>query len=71
MTTLSPQALIGAFPLFDLPLATFLHEHGESKIFAHGSILMKPGQFFKYAMLIVGGRVKLYREGEDGEEFFM
>ena len=32
---------------------------------------MKPGQFFKYAMLIVSGRVKLYREGEDGEEFFM
>jgi CRP/FNR family transcriptional regulator len=32
---------------------------------------MKPGQFFKYAMLIVKGKVKLYREGEEGEEFFM
>lgn len=32
---------------------------------------MKPGQFFKYAMLIVDGRVKLYREGEEGEEYFM
>ncbi len=71
MTTLSPKELIGVFPLFDLPLATFLHERGESKTFEQGSILMKPGQFFKYAMLIVGGRVKLYREGEDGEEFFM
>ena len=71
MTTLSPKELIGVFPLFDLPLATFLHERGESKTFEQGSILMKPGQFFKYAMLIVSGRVKLYREGEDGEEFFM
>lgn len=71
MTTLNPKALIDIFPLFDLPLATFLHEHGESKTFEQGSILMKPGQFFKYAMLIVSGRVKLYREGEDGEEFFM
>jgi len=71
MTTQNPQELIGIFPLFDLPLATFLYEHGESKIYEQGSILMKPGQFFKYAMLIVSGRVKLYREGEDGEEFFM
>jgi CRP/FNR family transcriptional regulator len=36
-----------------------------------GEVLMRPGQFFKYAMLIVRGRVKLYREGEEGEEFFM
>ena len=71
MTTLNPKALIDTFPLFDLPLAPFLHEHGEIKTFEQGSILMKPGQFFKYAMLIVSGRVKLYREGEDGEEFFM
>jgi len=71
MTTQNPQELIGIFPLFDLPLAIFLHEHGESKIYEQGSILMKPGQFFKYAMLIVNGRVKLYREGEDREEFFM
>jgi CRP/FNR family transcriptional regulator len=71
MTTPNPKELIGLFPLFDLPLATFLHEHGESKTFEQGSVLMKPGQFFKYAMLIVSGRVKLYREGEDGEEFFM
>ena len=71
MTSLNPKELIGTFPLFDLSLATFLHGHGESKTFEQGSILMKPGQFFKYAMLIVRGRVKLYREGDDGEEFFM
>jgi len=71
MTTLNAKELLGVFPLFDLPLATFIHENGESKTFEQGALLMKPGQFFKYAMLIVSGKVKLYREGEDGEEFFM
>lgn len=71
MTTLSAKELISVFPLFDLPLANYIHEHGESKIFEAGEVLMRPGQYFKYAMLIVDGKVKLYREGEEGEEFFM
>ncbi len=32
---------------------------------------MKTGQYFKSAVLIVSGRVKLYREGEEGNEYFM
>lgn len=58
-------------PPFDTVLANYIHEHGESKIFEAGEVLMRPGQYFKYAMLIVNGKVKLYREGEEGEEFFM
>lgn len=71
MTSLSPKELMDVFPIFTPDLATFIHENGESKIFQQGEVLMRPGQFFKYAMLIVSGRVKLYREGEEGEEFFM
>jgi len=71
MTTLSAKDLTQIFPLFDTVLANYIHEHGESKIFEAGEILMRPGQYFKYAMLIVNGKVKLYREGEEGEEFFM
>jgi CRP/FNR family transcriptional regulator len=71
MTDLSTNEIQQQFPLFDTALAEFIHEHGESKVFESGSVLMKPGQFFKYAMLIVNGRVKLYREGEEGEEYFM
>jgi CRP/FNR family transcriptional regulator len=59
------------FPMFDIALANYIHENAESRNFEPGEVLMKPGQFFKYAMLIVNGKVKLYREGEDGEEFFM
>ncbi|MEY3921117.1 MAG: hypothetical protein RL634_878 [Bacteroidota bacterium] len=71
MTSLDPKELMDLFPLFTSDLSEFIHEHGESKIFKQGEVLMRPGQFFKYAMLIVSGRVKLYREGEEGEEFFM
>ncbi len=71
MTSVSVPEIVQRFPLFDETLATFIHEKGECKIFHVGDVLMKPGQFFKYAMLIVSGRIKLFREGEDGEEFFM
>jgi CRP/FNR family transcriptional regulator len=71
MTDLSTNEIRQQFPLFDSALTDFIYEHGESKIFEQGAVLMKPGQFFKYAMLIVNGRVKLYREGEEGEEYFM
>ncbi len=71
MTDRSPKEIQQQFPLFDASLAQFIHEHSESRVFAAGEVLMKPGQFFKYAMLIVQGRVKLYREGEEGEEYFM
>jgi CRP/FNR family transcriptional regulator len=71
MPSLEPKELINHFPLFDQSLSSFISEYSETKTFTQGEVLMRPGQFFKYAMLIVKGRVKLYREGDDGEEFFM
>ncbi len=71
MTNSSPAELMKIFPMFDIALANYIHENAESTFFESGEVLMKPGQFFKYAMLILNGKVKLYREGEDGEEFFM
>ena len=70
-TMYTPDELMGFFPLFDKNLADFLAEIGEVRTFPEGEIMMKTGQYFKAAMLIVKGRVKLYREGEDGNEFFM
>lgn len=67
----SPEAIMGFFPLFDKDLAVFLSEAGEVKTFREGEVMMKTGQYFKSTMLIVNGKVKLYREGEDGNEFFM
>ncbi|MFZ9660377.1 MAG: Crp/Fnr family transcriptional regulator [Chitinophagaceae bacterium] len=67
----TPEELMKRFPSFDRPLAEFIAEKAEVKNFEEGTILMKTGQYFKSSMLIVKGRVKLYREGDDGNEFFM
>jgi CRP/FNR family transcriptional regulator len=59
------------FPQFDSDLHTHLEKIGQITEFEDGEMLMKPGQYFKNSLLILNGRVKLYREGEDGEEFFL
>jgi len=71
MRELNPKELMKTFPLFDSSVAEFITEKAETHTFGPGEVLMKPGQFFKYAMLILSCRVKLYREGEEGGEFFM
>ena len=65
------EELIARFPDFESNLAAFLSEVADSKTFHEGEILMKTGQYFKSAVLIMSGRVKLYREGDEGNEFFM
>lgn len=67
----SPEELIKIFPMFDNKLAEYISGIAEVKTFDEGTIMMKTGQYFKATMLIVDGKVKLYREGEDGNEFFM
>ncbi len=59
------------FPQFDTALVEHLEKIGQIVEFEEGTMLMRPGQYFKNSMLILDGRVKLYREGEDGEEFFL
>ncbi len=67
----SPDELMKFFPSFDRNLAEYLSSIGEIRTFREGDLLMRTGQYFKYTMLVVSGCVKLYREGEDGHEFFM
>lgn len=59
------------FPQFEPDLIEKLKEHGELIHFSEGDVIMRPGQYFKYSFIILNGRVKLYREGIDGEEFFL
>jgi CRP/FNR family transcriptional regulator len=63
--------LMQMFPMFERELASFLSDVAEIRTFQEGELLMKTGQFFKSAVLIISGHVKLYREGEEGNEFFM
>ncbi len=59
------------FPNFDDALASHLKKVGSIIRFEEGELLMRTGQYFKNTLLILEGRVKLYREGEEGEEFFL
>lgn len=59
------------FPSFDEALVERLAEIGTIKSFEEGEEMMRTGQYFRSTMLIVDGLVKLYREGENGGEFFV
>lgn len=59
------------FPQFEPELRQKLAYSAAIKTFSAGELMMETGQYFRSAMLIVQGKVKLYREGDDGGEFFM
>ncbi|KAA8482548.1 CRP/FNR family transcriptional regulator [Arcticibacter tournemirensis] len=59
------------FSQFEPALKEKIISHCTVKNFSAGEILMQTGQYFRSTVLIVEGRVKLYREGTGSEEFFM
>lgn len=59
------------FPQFEPALKQKLITVASVKAFSAGEMMMETGQYFRSAVLIVEGKVKLYREGDDGGEFFM
>lgn len=59
------------FPNFEPALKKVLTENAVIRDFQAGDMLMTTGQNMRSTVLIVEGMVKLYREGEEGKEFFM
>ncbi|MFM1932001.1 MAG: hypothetical protein RL226_1304 [Bacteroidota bacterium] len=59
------------FPHFDQSLSERLSELGQLLHFKSDEVLMRTGQYFKNTLLILEGKVKLMREDEDGNEFFL
>src|SRR6266496_5136749 len=59
------------FPSFDTKLAEEIAKKSEIKTFKQGDLIMKTGQYMRSIMLLVNGLVKIYREDDDGNEFFM
>ncbi|MEX1241006.1 MAG: Crp/Fnr family transcriptional regulator [Cyclobacteriaceae bacterium] len=59
------------FPKFDEDLIKQLEKIGQVVDFNEGDMLIRPGQYFKQSVLLLEGRVKVYREGDNGEEFFL
>ena len=59
------------FPDLEEGLYSELAEHGTIKEVKAGETLLKVGQTIRSTMLIIDGLVKLYREDDEGKEFFI
>ncbi|MBL7720190.1 MAG: Crp/Fnr family transcriptional regulator [Flavipsychrobacter sp.] len=59
------------FPQFGPELSHEIAETGTIKTFEDGTLLMKTGQYIRSTMIVLSGLVKVYREDEEGGEFFM
>ncbi|WAC15403.1 Crp/Fnr family transcriptional regulator [Dyadobacter pollutisoli] len=59
------------FPAFEPELKSRLAQESTLKLIPAGEVIMRTGQYFKYTLLIARGKVKLYREGDDGEEAYI
>jgi CRP/FNR family transcriptional regulator len=60
-----------SFPSFENGLLESLENTGEVKLFTEGENIVKTGQYFKSILLVVDGLIKVYREDEEGNEYFM
>ena len=59
------------FPNFEEGLYEEMLKHGTVKEVRAGETLLKVGQTIRSTMLIIDGLVKLYREDDQGKEFFI
>ncbi|MDP4130882.1 MAG: Crp/Fnr family transcriptional regulator [Bacteroidota bacterium] len=59
------------FPEFESDLVKDITEHAQIKEIRAGEQLMKTGQYFRSTMLVIKGLVKVYREDEEGNEYFI
>jgi CRP/FNR family transcriptional regulator len=59
------------FPAFEPDLLREINEHAFIKEIKAGATLMKTGQYFRHTMLVINGLVKVYREDDEGDEYFM
>jgi CRP/FNR family transcriptional regulator, anaerobic regulatory protein len=59
------------FPGFEQELLEEIEKVGEIRTFTEGEVIMRTGQYIRSTILILDGLVKIYREDEDGNEFFM
>ncbi|CAG5006127.1 hypothetical protein DYBT9275_03738 [Dyadobacter sp. CECT 9275] len=59
------------FPDFEPELKQRLTKDCILKTIPADEVIMRTGQYIKHTLLIGSGRVKLYRQGDDGEEAFI
>lgn len=68
---MTESTLKALFPNFEPQLLEALNTKAQVREIPENETLMRTGQYFKNTMLILEGLVKVYREDEQGNEFFM
>lgn len=68
---LTNKAVKAIFPSFENELIEDICENATLKTFNEGDSLMKTGQYFRSVLVVVKGQVKIFREDEEGNEYFM
>lgn len=68
---MTEQELTRHFPSLEKGLIDEIIKVADVKTLAAGELLMRTGQNIRSALLVVGGLVKIYREDDQGNEFFM
>jgi CRP/FNR family transcriptional regulator len=59
------------FPEFEPALVDIIETEAVEKKFVAGDVIMRTGQYIKSTVLVLEGRIKIYRENQDGGEFLM
>ncbi|WP_432221206.1 Crp/Fnr family transcriptional regulator [Flavobacterium sp. TMP13] len=59
------------FPNFSSSLIQEIEKNAVNQEVVSGTTLMRTGEYIKSTVLITKGKIKVYREGEDGGEFLM
>lgn len=59
------------FPSFSSELVKDVDTNATIQSFKTGAIIMRTGQYIKNTVLVISGKIKIYREDENGGEFFM
>jgi CRP/FNR family transcriptional regulator len=59
------------FPQFEPGLIEAIEKQAVEKTFSAGEIIMRTGQYIKSTVLILEGRIKIYRQNDEGAEFLM
>ncbi|AMA49139.1 MULTISPECIES: Crp/Fnr family transcriptional regulator [Flavobacterium] len=59
------------FPNFNPQLIEEIEENAYIQNMKAGETIMRSGQFIRHTVLVVKGKIKLYREDDEGNEYFM
>jgi len=59
------------FPSFDRELLSDIYSRSVVTNATAGTVLMRTGQYIKNTVLVTKGKIKIYREDDEGKEFFM